>query len=156
MAPSDPRPGSIEPVRVTVRVRRGIEDAFDLFTRDVGQWWPLDRASFGGDRAHELHFEPFVGGRFYERYTDGEEHAAGQVLRWEPPRCIAYTWQHDNWAGPTEVEVRFIAEAPGVTRVELEHRAWDRLGAIAAEMREMYENGWPTVMGCFESLAGAA
>lgn len=156
MAPSDPRPGSIAPVRVTVRVRRGIEDAFDLFTRDVGQWWPLDRASFGGDRARELHFEPFAGGRFYERYTDGEEHAAGQVLRWEPPRCIAYTWQHDNWAGPTEVEVRFIAEAPGVTRVELEHRAWDRLGAIAAEMREMYENGWPAVMGCFESLAGAA
>ena len=96
------------------------------------------------------------GGRFYERYTDGEEHAAGQVLRWEPPRGIAYTWQHDNWAGPTEVEVRFIAEAPGVTRVELEHRAWDRLGAIAAEMREMYQNGWPTVLGCFESLAGAA
>ena len=36
MPPSDPGPGSIAPVRVTVRVRRGIEDAFDLFTRDVG------------------------------------------------------------------------------------------------------------------------
>jgi hypothetical protein len=72
MTPPDPRPANIEPVRVTVRVRRGIEDAFDLFTRDVGQWWPLDRASFGGDRAHELHFEPFVGGRFCAR-------AAGRV-----------------------------------------------------------------------------
>ena len=156
MTSSDPPPLNVEPVRVTARVRRGIEDAFDLFTRDMGRWWPLDRASFGGDRAYEIHFEPFVGGRFYERYTDGEEHTGGRVLRWDPPRRIAYTWQHNDWAEPTEVEVRFIAEAPGLTRVEVEHRNWDRLGPLAVQMRDMYENGWPTVMGSFESVAGAA
>ena len=156
MTPWEPRTNSIEPVRITVRVRRNIEDAFDLFTRDVARWWPLDRASFGGDRAHELHFEPFVGGRFYERYVDGEEHTSGRILRWDPPNCLAYTWQHNDWAGPTEVEVVFIAETLEVTRVELEHRAWDRLGDVAAQMRDMYRNGWPGVIGCFESLAGAA
>ena len=51
--------------------------------------------------------------------------------------------------------MRFIAEEPNVTRVELEHRAWECLGARAATMREMYSNGWPTVIGCFESMAGA-
>jgi hypothetical protein len=77
---------------MTVRVKRNIEDAFDIFTRDIGSWWPLDKASFGGDRAAELHMEPFVGGRFYERYIDGEEHTGGRVVRWEPPRLVTYTW----------------------------------------------------------------
>jgi uncharacterized protein YndB with AHSA1/START domain len=153
---SDSRRHRVDPVRVEARVRRSIDDAFDLFTRDVGAWWPLDRASFGGDRALEVHFEPYVGGRFYERYTDGEEHTAGRVLRWDPPNCVAFTWQHDEWPAPTEVDVRFVVEAALVTRVELEHRAWNRLGDRAAQMREMYNNGWPTVIGCFESLAGAA
>jgi len=156
MTPAESSAQFCEPVRTAVRVRRSIEDAFDLFTRDVGSWWPLDKASFGGDRASELHFEPFVGGRFYERYIDGEEHTGGRILRWEPPSLLAYTWQHDDWPAPTEVEVRFFEEEPSLTRVELEHRAWERLGPIADRMRDMYSNGWPTVMTCFESFAGAA
>ena len=156
MTPPEPSRQDVEPVRMTVRVRRNIEDAFDIFTRDIGSWWPLDKASFGGDRASELHFEPYVGGRFYERYKDGEEHTGGRVLRWEPPRLVAYTWQHDDWSAPTEVEVKFIEEGPTVTRVELEHRAWERLGDLADRMRDMYNNGWPTVITCFASFAGAA
>ena len=152
----DQAPQGPEPVRVTVRVERAIEDAFALFTRDVGSWWPLDRASFGGDRASEVHFEPFEGGRFYERYTDGEEHTGGHVLRWEPPDLLAYTWRHDDWSAPTEVEVRFFAEGPELTRVELEHRAWERLGELAEPMRDMYRNGWTTVISCYVSYAGAA
>jgi uncharacterized protein YndB with AHSA1/START domain len=156
MTPPEPSRQDVEPVRMTVRVRRNIEDAFDIFTRDIGSWWPLDKASFGGDRASELHFEPCVGGRFYERYTDGEEHTGGRVLRWEPPRLVVYTWQHDDWSAPTEVEVKFIAEGPTLTRVELEHRAWERLGDLADRMRDMYNNGWPTVITCFAAFAGAA
>ena len=157
MTPSEPSPPDVEPVRMTVRVRRNIEDAFDLFTRDIGSWWPLDRASFGGDRASELYMEPFVGGRFYERYIDGEEHTGGRVLRWEPPRLVSYSWQHDDWSAPTEVEVRFIEEEATVTRVELEHRAWERLGGeLGDRMRDTYNNGWPTVIACFAMFAGAA
>ena len=156
MTPPEPSRQDVEPVRMTVRVRRNIEDAFDIFTRDIGSWWPLDKASFGGDRASELHFEPYVGGRFYERYKDGEEHTGGWVLRWEPPRLVAYTWQHDDWSGPTEVEVKFIEEGPTVTRVELEHRAWEQLGDLADRMRDMYNNGWPTVITCFATFVGAA
>jgi uncharacterized protein YndB with AHSA1/START domain len=156
MTHPEPTAHDVEPVRMTVRVRRNIEDAFDLFTREVGSWWPLEKASFGGDRASEVYFEPFVGGRFYERYVDGEEHTGGVVLRWEPPRLVAYTWRHDDWSAPTEVEVRFIAEGPAVTRVELEHRAWERLGPVAELMRDMYRNGWPAVISSFASIAGPA
>ncbi len=56
---------------------------------------------------------------------------------------------------PTEVEVRFFDEDP-LTRAELEHRAWDRLGPDAERTSEMYKNGWPTVITRFAPFAGAA
>lgn len=153
---SDPIPGLIEPIRLSVRVRRGIDAAFDLFTREIVSWWPLDRFSFDTSRSAEVHIEPFVGGRFYERYSDGEEHTSGTVLKWNPPLEVVYTWAHHEWVAPTEVSVRFVAEDTQLTRVELEHRAWERLGVPAAESREMYANGWPTVLGLFAQAAGPA
>jgi Activator of Hsp90 ATPase homolog 1-like protein len=146
----------VEPIRMTVRVRRSVEEAFDLFTRDVGTWWPLDRFTFGPGRSKEAHIEPFIGGRFYERFADGEEHTSGHVLVWNPPFSLTFTWQHHEWAAPTEIEVRFVAEETKVTRVELEHRAWERLGTFGRESREQYANGWPTVLGCYRDSAGAA
>jgi hypothetical protein len=53
----------------------------------------------------------------------------------------------------TEVEVRFVAVEPDHTRVELEHRGWERLGDLAAQARSSYEGGWPGVLDAF---AGAA
>lgn len=156
MTAADRTPNTIEPVRVSARVRRDIEDAFDFFTRDIGSWWPLDRFSFGGERASEVHFEPYEGGRLYERYVDGEEHGIGRVLRWEAPRVVVFTWRHPDWVADTQIEVRFVAEEANVTRIELEHRDWDRLGPIDGWQRDDYNNGWPTVIGCFQAAAGAA
>ena len=44
----------------------------------------------------------------------------------------------------TEVEVRFTPEGDG-TRVELEHRGFERLGEPAEEAHKSYSEGWPTV-----------
>jgi hypothetical protein len=44
------------------------------------------------------------------------------------------------------VEVRFIAEAPGRTRVELEHRDFDRMEKGAVQMRNGVDNGWPGIL----------
>ncbi len=155
MTSSSATPETIEPVRVSTRVRRNIDDTFDLFANNLTAWWPLDRFSFDLNRSFEIHLEPFVGGRFFERYSDGDEHTIGLVLQWDPPTVLAFTWQHDDWVAATEVEVRFIAEEAFITRVELEHRSWERLGAFARENRDGYANGWPTVIGCFTTIAGA-
>jgi len=48
-----------------------VEDAFYIFTRDFTKWWPLDRFTHGPGRAKEIHIDPFVGGRFYQRFADG-------------------------------------------------------------------------------------
>ena len=156
MSTSEPVPDLIEPIRLGVRVRRDIEATFDLFTGDMTGWWPLDRFTFGPGRSKELILEPLAGGRFYERYTDGAEHTIGEVLAWDRPSTVTFTWRHHEWAAPTEVCVRFAAEGPLVTRVEVEHRAWERLGTFGRESRAQYANGWPTVLGCFAQVAGEA
>jgi hypothetical protein len=153
---SAPIPGLIEPIRLSTRVRRDLNAAFDLFTGDISAWWPLDRFTHGPGRSKEVFIEPFVGGRFFERFSDGEEFKVGDVLVWERPTAVVFTWMAAEWIAPTEVSVRFIAEDTIVTRVEVEHRAWERLGDLGWESREQYANGWPTVVGCYADHAGTA
>jgi uncharacterized protein YndB with AHSA1/START domain len=142
------------PIRFSATVRRSAAEAFELFTERIGEWWPLHQGfSYGDEHAEEVHLEPVAGGRFYERYTDGQEFEVGRVLICEPPRRIVFTWQ-GGWSAPTEVEVRFIPEGP-VTRVDLEHRGWERLAASGERHRTAFMNGWPTVFGRYREAAGA-
>jgi uncharacterized protein YndB with AHSA1/START domain len=153
--PSGPG-GLLEPVRQSVRVRRPIEAAFELFTRDIGTWWPVGTHHARGDVVGVV-FETRLGGRIYERCRDGAEADWGHVLAWEPPHRVVFTWAPGRSpGGPTEVEVRFTAEDPATTRVDLEHRGWERLGDLAAETRSSYLNGWPGVMRLYATAAGAA
>ena len=69
---------------------------------------------------------------------------------------VVFTWRNESWIASTEVHVRFIAEDTMVTRVELEHRAWERLASAGRVSREEYANGWPTVLQRFAGFAGAA
>jgi hypothetical protein len=41
---------------------------------------------------------------------------------------IVFTWQASGWPHPTEVDVTFAGDDGG-TRVEVEHRAFERLGS---------------------------
>ncbi len=141
-------PGLIEPIRLEVNVRRSVEDAFTQFTTRMTAWWPMQRFTFGPGRSHEVLMEPYVGGRFYERYKDGDEFTIGEVLAWEPPHRVVFTWR-GRWAEPTEVTVRFTSKAPLITRVELVHSGWERLGGDGIERRNEYANGWPAVLAAF-------
>jgi len=70
---------------------------------------------------------------------------------------VVFSWQPTRSSGaPTEVEVRFITEDVATTRVELEHRGWERLGDRAAAARSSYLNGWPGVIARFTREAGEA
>lgn len=130
----------------SIHVKRPIEAAFRLFTEDIGRWWPLkDGYSFGGARADRIYLEGKEGGRFFERFSDGEEFVVGLVKTYRPPSRIVFEWKAPDWDAPTEVDVRFTADAAG-TLVELEHRGWDRAGAPAAKARDGYDGGWSTVL----------
>ena len=135
------------PVLRTVTVAVDAERAFEVFTRRIGDWWPLQRYSCFEEDATGVVFEAE---RIVERSKSGEEAVWGEILAWEPPFRIAFTWHPGAEAGApmTEVEVRFRPQG-GSTVVELEHTGWERLGEGWEETRSGYENGWPAVLDLF-------
>jgi uncharacterized protein YndB with AHSA1/START domain len=144
-------------IRKSITVECSPEHAFETYTARIGSWWPLETHSIGGmggDRLAEAFFEPGVGGRLYERMSSGEEREWARVLVWEPPRRFVINW-HVNPDNPsTEVEVTFTPEGDG-TRVEVEHRGWERYGERAAEAFSDYNSGWEPVLARFVEAAAA-
>ena len=141
---------SVEAVRKSLVVECSPERAFEVFTRELGTWWPLGSHSIGGEKITEVIWEEQVGGRIYERHADGGEGEWGRVLAWDPPGRFVMSWypgKDDSKA--TELEVRFTAEGSG-TRVDLEHRGWEIFADEGQQTRDNYDNGWPTVLGYFE------
>jgi uncharacterized protein YndB with AHSA1/START domain len=148
-----------EPLRTSITVRRSPADAFELFTRGMGSWWPTDVHSLAVDehegrvRVESLEFEEGVGGRIVERMSDGSEGTWGSVLIWEPPTRVVLAWKpNTNDHPPTELEVRFTPEGAG-TLVEVEHRGWERLGEVARDARGSYAEGWVGVLSRFATAA---
>jgi uncharacterized protein YndB with AHSA1/START domain len=141
---------SVEPVRRNVTVGRSVEDAFRLFTEEISTWWPFPSHSIGGGDTVAAVFEP-KSGRLYEVLADGTEHDWADIVVWEPPHRFVLTW-HPNPERRTEVEVRFVDAGEG-TRVELEHRGWERLGAVAHEARASYVTGWTLILGKYGAAA---
>ena len=148
----------LEPITRTLTVRSSVERAFEVFTR-MGTWWPLDTHSIAIDqgldqRAETLKVEGREGGRIEEVLEDGSTRGWGGIEAWEPPNRVVFWWKpNDLPTPPTEVEVRFTAEGE-MTRVDLEHRGWERLGEAAADIHPLYssEGGWTLVLGRYAEL----
>jgi len=137
----------IDPVVKTIMVRLAPDRAFALFFEGMASWWPLDTHSVYGTEAADVLVEGHEGGRIYERTADGRESDWGEVVAWEPPERAVVTW-HPGYADATstELEIRFTAEGD-MTRVDLEHRGWERLGERGPEARAGYDTGWNHVFG---------
>ena len=134
-----------EPVRKTITVKCAPTRAFAVFTEGMSTWWPLATHSLSTTRAAGCGIEPRAGGNVYEVRDDGERISWGWVVAWEPPTRLVLKWHpgHDR-SEAQEVELRFTS-IDGGTRVDLEHRGWEALGAAAAGARDSYENGWEGV-----------
>jgi uncharacterized protein YndB with AHSA1/START domain len=149
-------------VKKHVFVKTTPQRAFDVFTKEMGTWWPLATHHISKVAAAGAVIEPFVGGRWFERGTDGSECDWGRVLAWDPPARLVLAWQiNADWQHDkqlmTEVEIRFTAENGG-TRVDLEHRLLRNFGARSAEMRAAVdsEGGWTGILAGFANRASAA
>jgi len=150
-------------IRHDIVVEVPIERAFSVFTDGFGRFKPREHNMLEVD-IEESVFEPRVGGHVYDRGVDGSECRWARVLAFDPPDRVVISWD----IGPTwqletdpsrasEVEVRFVAEGPGRTRVELEHRHLDRHGEGWQGLREGVdsEGGWPLYLRRYaEVVAG--
>jgi uncharacterized protein YndB with AHSA1/START domain/uncharacterized protein YciI len=126
--------------------------AFDVFTQQIGTWWPLTRHSVYGAEATAA----FRDGRLIETGPDGDEVEWGTVLAWEPPRLLRLTW-HPGYETEraSEVEVSFAPVAEALTMVTLTHRDWERFSDPRAA-RDEYGKGWPEVLGGYAAAVPAA
>jgi uncharacterized protein YndB with AHSA1/START domain len=146
----------------TITVRASQEHAFQVFTEHFGSWWPKEYSIGEADMA-DFVLEPKVDGLWYEVGVDGTECETGRVTAYEPPDRLVLAWHlDDSWrydpdpAHASEVEVRFIAEGAGQTRVELEHRNFGRHGEGAAAVYGAVDGpgGWDFCLAAY--AAGVA
>lgn len=136
-----------EPLELSFTVGCSDEEAFDTFAVRTSLWWPHQH-SFSGQDGITVTFEPFPGGRIYERTPGGAEHDWGEVVAWERPRRLVYLWHlATDRSDATEVEVTFTDDASGQgTLVAITHRGWDRLGDRGAAWRAQNHDGWSGVL----------
>src|SRR5262245_52482435 len=147
-------------VRKVVSVEAPQNVAWQVFTEQMGTWWPLAMYKIGKAKAVDAVIEPRVGGRWYECGEDGTTCDWGRVLAWNAHSRLVLSWditadwQYDP-ALQTEIEVRFIAEGDSRTRVEFEHRRLDRYGERRDEMRTIFDKtgDWGRLLAAFAQMA---
>ncbi len=137
-------------IKKTVTVPLDPDRAFDLFTREMADWWPLDSHSLSagtGRPARTVTVEPRVGGTVTETKADGTTAPWGRVTEWQPGAVFGMTWHVGRSEDrASRVRVCFDAVMEG-TRVTLVHDNWQALGHEAGASRANYDTGWNMVLG---------
>jgi uncharacterized protein YndB with AHSA1/START domain len=145
--------------RAEVTVETTPEEAFALFTEEIGLWWRRD-TPYWNDRERGLwiRIEPRVGGRFIEVHdpATGSGMEVGRVTAWEPGRRLALTWTQVGWpeGASTELEITFEPAPGGGTTVRLEHSGFERV-PDAMDFIAGYDAGWKELLGWFAEHADA-
>jgi uncharacterized protein YndB with AHSA1/START domain len=151
-------------VRKQVVVDAPIDRAFTVFTERFGDFKPPEHNLLGVPAVQTV-FEPWAGGVILDRAPDGRECRWARILAYDPPDRVVFSWDiSPRWtletdpAQTSEVEVRFYAESPGRTRVELEHRHIDRHGPGSEAVSGGVDGpgGWPLYLDRYAALVQQA
>lgn len=147
-------------VKRSIVVEAPIERAFEVFTNKFGSFKPVEHNLLAVKIAETV-FEARVGGYVYDRGIDGTECRWARVLAYEPPHRVLLSWNiSPRWqleSDPdkaSEWEVRFTAESPQRTRVEIEHRKLERHGEDWEGLRDGVagDQGWPLYLQRYAEL----
>jgi len=143
----------IEPLRLSYEIDCPADHAFDVWTNQLGTWWPKGHST-SGDRVTVVLLVPRLGGRIFERTSDGREIDWGEVTHWGPPSRLGYTWHIGRTSeDATEVDLSFVDLGDGRTRLDIVHSGWDRLGAEGEAWRNANTAGWSSLIPSFVAAA---
>ena len=141
----------IEPLRLSFTVACDAAHAFQMFTEKASLWWPYAH-SVSAEPGITVTFEPWAGGRIYERTSVNTEFDWGEIVAWAPPQRLAYLWHiRLDRSQATEVEVAFTQLEDGTTRVDIEHGGWDRLNTDAQKRRDGNQRGWDGLLPSYRA-----
>ena len=147
---------TIAPIRRMVHTKVPPPKAFEIFTGQIGRWWPRGHG-VGAQPLVEMVIEPGIGGRWFERDAVGHESQWGRVLQWAPPGRLVLAWQlnREKCFDPdliTEVELTFTAARGGGTDVTLEHRNLERFGQDGDRWLATIGGGWTQKLNEFATF----
>ncbi|MGZ4695356.1 MAG: SRPBCC domain-containing protein [Acidimicrobiales bacterium] len=144
----------IEPLRLSYEIDCPAEHAFDIWTNHLSSWWPRGHSA-SGDRDTLVLLEPRLGGRIFERTSNGREIDWGEITRWSPPTRLGYLWHIGRErADATDVDLTFVDLGDGRTRLDIVHTGWDRLGAEGVAWRDANTDGWDSLIPHYLEAAG--
>jgi uncharacterized protein YndB with AHSA1/START domain len=114
------------------------QDAVFALLTDKAQivrWQPMD------------FIEPRLGGKY--QFTKGEWVAFGEIVEYDPPRVVAYTWDWKNAPIGVRTVVKYELTKDGSgTLVRLTHT-----GFVDAERSEGHAKGWEHYLGRLKTAA---
>jgi uncharacterized protein YndB with AHSA1/START domain/uncharacterized protein YciI len=135
---------SLPAIRREVLVEADPAFAFEVFTEQIGHWWPLEDLGVHGKDA-SLSFEDRD---LVERSPSGEKAVWGTVTDWQPGSALSFTWHPGrDEAKASHVTVTFHSRGER-TLVVLEHTGWEVFADPQAARAE-YDHGWPAVLAHF-------
>jgi uncharacterized protein YndB with AHSA1/START domain len=129
------------------------ETAFRVFSQKMDLWWPRSH-HVGKTAMVKMVLEPEKKGRWYSTHEGGEVCEVGYVQHYEPNSRLVLVWQLNGDFKfdsnlHTEVELKFTAEGPEITRVLFEHRKIQTLGKAIDGM----DHGWGMILDLFGEVA---
>jgi uncharacterized protein YndB with AHSA1/START domain len=144
--------------RAEVVVDASPEDAFAIFTDEIGVWWRRDTPYWNDrERGLTIRIEPRVGGRFLEVWDleSGAGFEVGRVTAWEPGMRLAFTWTQLGWPEDvsTDINVTFEPIEDG-TLVRVEQTGFEQV-PDAERYLAGYDAGWKEVLGWFAERVSA-
>ena len=136
----------IEPLRLSYEIDCPADHAFEVWTSRLSTWWPKGHST-SGDPDTTVVLEPRLGGRIFERTSDGREIEWGEITVWSPPSRLGYLWHIGRErTAATDVDLTFVDLGDGRTRLDIVHSGWERLAADGPAYREANTNGWDALL----------
>lgn len=147
-------------LQVDITVDVPVEHAFRVFTERFDEIKPREHNLLAVPIERTV-LEPYPGGTVHDIGVDGSRCTWARVLVHEPPHRLVISWDiTPRWQvepdpdRTSEVEIRFVAEAPERTRVTLEHRHLDRHGAGWEGFTSLDAgDGWPLYLERYRAVA---
>jgi uncharacterized protein YndB with AHSA1/START domain len=124
------------------RVFEALADA-----RQTAQWWGQKE----GYRLTEFNLDPRVGGKWSTSGSSpnmGATKIDGEILEFDPPRRLAYTW-FSSWMPKNTTVVWELENQNGGTLVKLTHTGF----ADDVEQTKSHTIGWKMVLGWLQAYA---